>query len=128
MLKTSVENITRFTGLAALLGLWVVVSAFLWSVPGGYRWSVVVVGLAITVLSGYTAYLTHSGGQVRRSVAYLAGLGGLYVIMSPYAFGVSEPNLLLNNFVAGGLIGILTGYSGYVGPVVSTPEARQQAA
>lgn len=122
------DNIKWLTGIAAIIGLWVIATPFVWDVPATFLWLTVLVGVEITVLSAYTAYKAHTAGQVNRWVAYLAGFGGLFFIMAPYAFQISEPNLLLNNFVAGGLIGILTGYSGYVAPAISAPGAGKPAA
>lgn len=124
----TIENIKWFGGIAALGGLWVVVTPFLWPVPSAFRWTTVVVGLGIVLLAGYTAYEAHREARVRRYVAYLAGLAGLFVILSPYAFQVSHPNLLLNNFIVGGVIAALTGYSGYVAPALSARAPTGRAA
>lgn len=121
------DNIKWLTGIAAIVGLWVIATPFVWDVPATFLWLAVVVGVGITVLSAYTAYRAHTVGRVSRWVAYLAGFGGLFFILAPYAFQISEPNLLLNNFVAGGLVAILAGYSGYVAPAVSAPTARGPA-
>lgn len=121
------DNIKWLTGIAAIVGLWVIATPFLWDVPATFLWLTVVVGAGITVLSAYTAYVAHTKGQVSRTIAYLAGFGGLFFIISPYAFQISDPNLLLNNFVVGGVIAILSGYSGYVAPAISAPGARGPA-
>lgn len=125
---TTIENLKTLGAIATVVGLWVIISPFLWSVPSSFLWTMVATGVVVTALSAYTAYVAHNERRVSRTVAYLAGFGGLFVIISPYAFQVSEPNLLLNNFVAGGIIAVLTGYSGYVGPALSAPEARRPAA
>lgn len=114
----TVDTVKKLCYVAAVLGLWVIVSPFLWAVPTGYVASTVVVGLLITLLTGYTAYQTGSG-RVNRYYLYIAGIAGLYVIISPYAFAIGTPNLLLNSFVSGGLIAVAAGYSGYVTPMVT---------
>lgn len=121
------DNLKWLGGIAAVVGLWVIATPFVWGLGGRFLWLTVILGVVIAVLSGYTAYLATTEGRVRRSIAYLAAIGGLVVIVSPYAFQISEPNLLLNNFVAGGLIAILAGYSGYVGPAISAPGATDPA-
>lgn len=121
------DNLKWLGGIAAVAGLWVIVTPFVWSVPSEFRWLTVLAGIVIVLTAGYSAYTAHTEERVSRSVAYIAGLTGLFVIISPYAFQISEPNLLLNHFVAGGLVGILTGYSGYVAPAISAPKARGPA-
>lgn len=114
----TINTVKKLCYVAAVLGLWVIVSPFLWSVPTGYVASTVLAGLLITLLTGYTAYQAGSG-RINRYYMYIAGLAGLYVIVSPYAFAIGTPNLLLNSFVSGGLIAVAAGYSGYVSPMVT---------
>lgn len=126
----TIDTIQRLCGLAAIVGLWATISPFLWAgeVSGGFLWSSVVIGAVITLLAAYASYMAYSENQVRRYAAYLAGFGGLYVVLSPYFFGETAPNLLLNTFFTGLVIAILTGYSAYVAPAVTPPEAGRQTA
>lgn len=124
----TIDTVKKLCYIAAVLGLWVIVSPFLWSVPNTFVISSVIAGIVITVLSGYTAYQAGSSGNINRYLLYIAAIAGLYVIISPYAFGVGAPNLLLNNFVTGGLIAVTAGYSGYVTPIVTAVGPARQPA
>lgn len=125
---TTSDILRLINGIAVLVAVSMIVSPLLGAVLSAFLWGNVVGGVVIVLLAGYNAYLAHDGEPVNRYVAYLAGFGGLWLIMFPFGILVEAPNVLLANFLAGGMIAILTGYTGYVGPSVSDRGASGQAA
>lgn len=124
----SLKTVQWACSIAALVGVWIIVSPFVWAgLPGAFLGSNVVMGALIVILAGYTAYLASNDQPVKRYAAYIAGLAGLWVILSPFALGITNANVLFNNFVSGGVVAVLTGYSGYVGPALRDRIVGQQA-
>lgn len=105
--------------IAALLGLWVLVSPFVLSgsiTEGAPFWSNVVTGILVTVLASYGAY---SVGQKAVGIAawpdWLAALVGLWVLVSPFLLrgAITEGTPYWSNIVAGLVILLLAAYSVY---------------
>lgn len=116
------EHTDWFSAIAALLGLWAVVSPFALSVPesfavadlGAFTWSNVVIGLAVLLLAGYVAYRLYEGESVRRVPVALATLGGLLLVVTPFVFGATG-TAMASNVIAGLLIAVFAGYTLYTG-------------
>ncbi|MFB6147163.1 MAG: SPW repeat protein [Halobacteriaceae archaeon] len=109
--------------LAALVGLWVVVSPFVLtgSFGGGTPMlSSVVAGLAILVLGAYTSYAIRSAAEGASGTwpewsGWIGALAGLWIAFSPFvlsgSIGSGTPML---SSVVGGLVAlVLTAYTGY---------------
>ena len=113
--------------LAALIGLWVVVTPLFWGATGGgggwwggggawLYWSNITSGIVIAILAGYSA---QSGNA---QAGWLAALVGLWVLITPFFWGAivggginwwaaSGVWLYWSNIISGIVIAALAGYS-----------------
>lgn len=89
----------KFKGLTEIiLGLWLLVSAFLGFSPDGSAWNYFIVGIAVVCTS---FYLIH--GKPQQS--WVAGILGFWLIIFAYApFLESGISIYLNNIIVGLLI------------------------
>jgi hypothetical protein len=100
-------------GTNAVLGLWLLVAPFVFSVSGTGLWNAVVTGFLVTLGGGYNWYLTTKGDQVNRTVAYSLALLGLWVLVAPFVLGVGTA-AMWNDVIVGATVASLGGYNGYV--------------
>lgn len=101
-------------GLTGLLGLWLIVAPFVFTVPTTPLWNAVIVGIVIAIIGGYNYYRTTQDQEVGTWGAGLNTLLGLWMIAAPFVFGVS--GLPLWNAVSVGiLVALFAGYNTYVG-------------
>lgn len=109
--------------LAALVGLWLIVSSFVLtgSIESGTpMWSTVVAGVIILVLPAFAAYAIRSTAEAAKNstgelAAWLAAIVGLWIIASPFVLtgAVESGTVLYSNIGAGAIAFILAGYAGY---------------
>lgn len=102
------------SGVSALLGAWVFVAAFLFTMPTNHFWNSVVVGAAIVVLGAYAYTNAADPTSGRRYATGLAALLGLWMIASPFVFALETGTALFwSDVVAGILVAVLSGYDTY---------------
>jgi hypothetical protein len=97
--------------IVAALGLWVLVSPFVFGIAGGYRTSLVVVGVLVAVLAGWRA----AQPDERVPLPFLFGDGldvhGITLVVSGVVF-VVVPAMMINRMLdeeageAGGTSGV----------------------
>lgn len=109
------------SGLAALVGLWVLVSPFVLSGPfasGTAMWSTVVAGLLIAVLAAYgaCAIRTSEDDAAGEWSGWIAALAGVWILVSPFVLtGSIGSGAPMWSNVAGGIVAlVLAAYAGYV--------------
>ena len=103
---------TWFSGIAGIVGLWLLASPFVLEASQAILYSNAAVGAAIAVLAAFTAYRLHEEGAFHEIAAGLAGLGGVWALLSPFVLGASGP-LLWSNVVVGVVVVALLGYGFY---------------
>lgn len=99
------------TGVSALFGAWVFVSAFVYGMTGAHYWNNLVVGAAIFLLAGYGVLQSASEGAVVWASG-LAALLGLWMIVTPFVYGVASA-MMWSGIVSGIVVAVLSGYSAY---------------
>lgn len=112
--------------LAALVGLWVLVSPFVLSGPiasGTAMWSNVVAGIAIAVLTAYGAYSIRTAAETSSNSlgewsGWIAALAGVWILVSPFVqSGTITAGTPMWSNVAGGLVAlVLAAFAGYSHP------------
>lgn len=109
--------------IAALIGLWVLVSPFILSgsiAEGSALWSTVAAGLVILILAAYGAYSIRTAveattGSTGEWSAWLAALVGLWILVSPFVLSgsIATGTVMTGTVVAGLATFILAVYAGY---------------
>lgn len=110
--------------LAAVVGLWVLVSPFVLGgtiASGVAMWSNVAAGVVIAVLSAYGAYAILTSAELetnslKEGSGWIAGLAGLWILVSPFVLsGPIGAGTAMWSTVAGGVVAlVLAAYAGYV--------------
>jgi hypothetical protein len=100
--------------IAALLGLWVVASPFVYGVGEAMLWNAVIVGALVAVVGGYNVYRREDTSVVV-SGASLVALLGLWLLASPFVLAVPADGMFWSSAVVGAMIALLGGYNAYVG-------------
>jgi hypothetical protein len=93
------QQIRTASGLAVLFSLWLIVSPFVLSFAGSTgMWDAVVVGVIVLVL----AWIRYANPLNTSALSWLVALLGVWLIVSPYVFGMSGvTRLLWDYFVCG---------------------------
>jgi hypothetical protein len=109
--------------LAALVGLWVLVSPFVLSGSigsGTAMWSNVAAGIVISALAGFGAYSFRTAAEVAANTpgewsGWIAALAGIWIVVSPFVLSglIATGTVMWGNVVAGVVALILAGYTGY---------------
>lgn len=104
---------TWFSGIASIVGLWLLASPFVLEASQAVLYGNAAGGAAVAVLAVFTAYRLHDAGTFHQVAAGLAGLAGVWALLSPFVLGASGP-LLWSNVVGGLVVVALLGYGLYV--------------
>lgn len=119
---TETGSLTKWASwLAALVGLWVLVSPFVLSGPftsGTAMWSNVVAGIVVFVLAAFAAYELRTavpGSEWSEWSGWLAALAGLWILASPFVLtgSITAGNPMYSNVAAGIVAAALAAYAGY---------------
>lgn len=97
----------------ALLGGWLVVSAFLFDPPAANFWNDIIVGAAIGIIAGYNAIATDDYETVSTGAASLVALLGLWMVISPFLFEVVTQAAFWSDVITGALVAALGAYNAY---------------
>jgi hypothetical protein len=125
--------------LAALIGIWVLITPFFWGATGSgggwwggggawLYWSNIISGIVIAILAGYAAQSGNSGAS------WLAALVGIWVLITPFFWGLAVGGginwwaaqgvwLYWSNIIAGIVVAILAGYTAQSGSAGSESSA-----
>lgn len=101
--------------LTAILGLWIAATPFLWSIPETMHYSNMAGGLLIAVVAGFGAYRLFQDEQIHLAIPIIAAVIGLWMIVSPFAFGGVDQAVVASNVVAGILVLAISAYVVYIG-------------
>lgn len=100
---------------AALVGTWVLVSAFLYSPPPANFWNDVIVGSAIGIVAGYNALRADDPEGINVGAASLVALLGLWMVVAPLVFEVLTDGAFWSDVISGAVVAVLGGYNAYRG-------------
>lgn len=109
--------------LAALVGLWVLMSPFVLSGPiggGTPMYSNAIAGVVVLVLAAVGASAIRAGVETSKNTpgelsGWIAGLVGIWMIVTPFVLNSSIDSgaVMWSNATAGVIAFILAGYTGY---------------
>lgn len=117
---TEPEGTKWLSGIASLIGLWILISPFALVSTEAAVWNNVVVGAAIFLIAGFNYYRIVNGLSTNIGAMSLVALLGLWTLIAPFVLAVGSEALLWSNVVAG-LLGLLVaGYVAYTGRKVRT--------
>ena len=107
------SNMRWMSVLAALLGLWIVASPFVWEATEAVLWNNVLVGAAVFLIGAFNYYLVANDRPTNLASMALAAILGLWVLITPAAFAIGSEPLVWSNVVAGLVVALLGGYVAY---------------
>ncbi|MFC6716527.1 SPW repeat protein [Natrialbaceae archaeon GCM10025810] len=111
------------SGLAALIGLYVVASPFLFEATDQATWNDTLVGTGIFLLAGYNFYRMSKDKLASVGVASLAVLLGLWLLISPAVIEMGSDELATGTALSGLAVAALSGYAAYANSKADAPEA-----
>lgn len=109
------------SALIALAGAWLLAEAVLFDLLPSNFWNDVIVGVLLLALGGYNYYLRSNDEIGSTAVAAVAALLGLWLIASPWVYGVGAADFTT---VSGFWNDVLVGLVVFVLGVYSVYEAR----
>lgn len=112
------ESAKWVSGIASLVGLWILISPFVYEATEAGLWNNVIVGAAILLIAGYNYYRTVNGYATSVGAMSLVALLGLWTVIAPFVLEIGVEALLWSNVVAGVLGLIFAGYVAYAGRAV----------
>lgn len=112
------------SGISALFGAWVFVSAFVFGMNGAHYWNALVVGAAIAVLAGFSAFRAQETGSGNTWSSGLAALLGLWMIASPFVYGAVTA-VWWSSIISGVAVAALSGYEAYEAQSTTTASGTE---
>ncbi|NEU55761.1 SPW repeat protein [Halorussus sp. MSC15.2] len=101
------------SAVTALVGGWIVLSAFVYSPPAANFWNDIVVGAAIGIIAGYNALKTDDFEGINTGAASLVALLGLWMVVAPFVFETVREGAFWSDIVSGAIVAVLAGYNAY---------------
>ena len=114
------STVNIISGAAALIGLLLLASPFVFVATDTALWNHVIVGAAIFLLAGFNYYRVSNGMTSLMSAIGLIVLLGAWTIIAPFAFEIGSTELFWSTIVIGVLTLILGGS-------IATSERRLRA-
>ncbi len=100
--------VERTAGLTAVLGVFVMVSAVVFTITDYMGIHNVVVGALVAVLAAYHAYRIGENRSPSVVIAGVLALLGIWIVASPFIFGIERELVIGINSLAGAIIAILS--------------------
>lgn len=97
----------------ALVGAWIVISAFVYSPPAANFWNDIIVGAAIGIIAGYNAVKSDDIEGINTGAASLVALLGLWMVVAPFIFETVTEGAFWSDIVSGAIVAALAGYNAY---------------
>lgn len=95
-----------------ILGMWLIVSPFIFSYTSGAVMNSVLLGILVIALA-----IVHLSMADQMWVSWSIGIAGLWLILAPFILGFTEPAVLWNEIIVGIAIAIL----GFLSSVITVP-------
>lgn len=113
------------SGLAALVGAWIILSPFLFESTVAAGWNNLLVGAAILLISGFNFYRLSNGKPSVDGAMGIVALLGIWTLITPFAIDIGSDALLWSNVIAGVLVVLHAGAVATVGRRIraEAPEA-----
>ncbi len=116
------------SGLAALIGLYLVASPFLLESTDAAVWNDTLVGTAIFLTAGYNFYRLSKDRLASVGVASLTVLLGLWALVSPWFIDMGSDALATGTTISGLVVAALAAYNAYANNKADTPERTRARA
>lgn len=106
--------------ISTLVGAWVFASAFVFDMATPHFWNNVLAGAGIVGFAGYVALRAAKTTRGVRIAASVATLLGLWMIATPFVFGVGTTSMLAfestttamwSGVISGFVVAVLSGYT-----------------
>ncbi|WP_128476472.1 SPW repeat domain-containing protein [Halorussus pelagicus] len=97
----------------ALVGTWILISAFVYEPPAANFWNDVIVGSAIGIIAGYNAVKADDREGINTGGASLVAFLGLWMVVAPFVFETVFEAAFWSDVVSGALVALLAGYNVY---------------
>lgn len=101
--------------LSAVLGLWIIATPFVWSLPETLYWSNIAAGAIIALVAGFGAYRRFQDAPLHLAVPIIVAVLGLWVVVSPFAFADVAQGAVASNVIGGILVLAFSAYVAYLG-------------
>lgn len=115
------------SGIAVIVGAWLVASPFVLEATETAMWNNVIVGLAIIILAGFNYYRMMSDRLGNVGVSSLVALLGLWALLVPFLLEMGSDELLWGTAIAGIIVAIISGYNAYNNRRAATTGTRARA-
>lgn len=110
------------SAIAALVGLYLVASPFIFEATETAVWNDTLVGTAIFLLGGYNFYRLSKDRLASVDLALLAVLLGLWTLISPAVIEMGSTELATSTVISGLIVAALSTYSAYANSKADIPE------
>ncbi|SEV94392.1 SPW repeat domain-containing protein [Natrinema salifodinae] len=110
------------SALAALVGLYVVASPFIFDATEAAIWNDTLVGTGVFLLAGYNFVRLSRDRLASVGVASLTVLLGLWLLVSPAVIEMGSSTLATGTALSGLVIAALSAYNAYANNRADTPE------
>ncbi|AHF99257.1 hypothetical protein HALLA_10715 [Halostagnicola larsenii XH-48] len=110
------------SALAALVGLYIVASPFLFDATETAIWNDTLVGTGIFLLAGYNFIRMTRDRLASVGVASLTVLLGLWALISPALIEMGSNELATGTAISGAVVAALAAYTAYANNSADTPE------
>lgn len=116
MEREEINSTARGIGIANLvLGLWLIVSPFLFGYTGGAMTNSVILGIVVAILA-----VVRLTAPTQSWASWLNGVAGLWLIVAPFIFGFMDAAVLWNQIVVGVVVAGLGFWNGTITTQVHT--------
>lgn len=100
------------TGINTLLGIWLVISPFIFATGLAGAWNLYIVGAAIAIIAAFNWVRTNQGREALAGASGVNAVLGLWVAISPFVFAYSVA-MSWNVVIVGLLVLAFAGYAAY---------------
>lgn len=108
------------SGIASLIGLWIVASPFVFESTTTAMWNNVIVGAAIFLLAGYNYYRMTNDLYAHAAVSSLVALLGIWALAAPFLLEMGSDALLWSTAISGIVVAALSAYNAYANQKADT--------
>lgn len=115
------------SGLAMILGLWILAAPMIFESTQSALWNNVIVGAAIAILAGYNYFRLHRSRLASPGVAAFVTLLGIWSLAVPFVMEMGSEELTWATALAGLVVTVLGGYNAYANRKADATARRTRA-